>query len=405
MNVVFLSNFYPRCKREYYLSRSRAGLASAADAHEYAIAQGLNDVVENFHIINLPSVFPFPHRYKDFFIKDETIRENGLTIQNVGSCNLVFYQFLSRYRHSKKALKRIINETNDIVYLIVYATNLAFLRAATELRSQYTKVRICLIVPDMPDDMATVKLEGFRRYITGAFFKSYEYYMSQFDSYVLLTRSMADKIGCKPGTYIVSEGVYNENDSNRDCTSKKNEKFTIFYSGMLYKKFGVMNLIDAVHQMNSQDVQLVLCGYGELISCIKSISESDNRIKYLGVISREEALKQQSQADLLVNPRIPDDNPFTKFSFPSKNLEYLASGTPALIYQLEGIPKEYYQYCYNLDKNHTDVQSLRHKIEIIMKEPYEERKKIAMSAREFVLKNKNPHKASEAIVQLLKSTI
>lgn len=405
MKVVFLSNFYPRCKRDYYLSRSKSGLASAADAHQYAIARGLSMVTTNLTIVNLPAVFSFPHRYKDFRIKSQIIHENGLEIQNIGSCNLVFYQFLSRYKNAKKALTRIVKETKDIIiYIVVYATNPAFLRAATEIRQQYSHVRICLVLPDMPNDMISKRFSGLRLFFR-LFFKSHDKYMKSFDSYVLLTKSMAEKLGCKAGTFIVNEGVYDENDSPRIISFEKNEIFTIFYSGMMYKKFGVMNLVEAVRQLKNQDVQLVLCGYGELTDEIIRIAETDNRIKYIGIISREEALKRQSQADLVVNPRIPDGNPFTKYSFPSKNLEYLASGTPTLLYQLEGIPSEYYDYCYSLDKDHTDVDSLRKMIENIMKTPSDQRRQKAISARNFILNNKNSKKAGEAILKLLYSTI
>lgn len=38
-------------------------------------------------------------------------------------------------------------------------------------------------------------------------------------------------------------------------------------------------------------------------------------------------LKAQSESEILVNPR-NDNNEFTKYSFPSKVIEYLGSGTP-----------------------------------------------------------------------------
>ena len=405
MKVVFFSNFYPRCKRDYYLYRSKAGLASAADAHQYAIAQGLNSCCDNFEIINLPSVCHYPLRYKDISQQTEKIEENGLTIHNIGYCNFIFSLFLSRYKNAKKALREIVYTEKDITYIVVYATNLAFLRAATEIRREYSNVRICLVIPDLPSEMASSKLRSIKNFISRLFFKSYDDYISQFDSYVLLTESMKEKIGCKDNKYIVNEGIYDEEDSSRSISYLPNERFTIFYSGMLYRKFGVMNLVEAVHQIQSDNVHLIMCGYGESKDEIIKMSETDQRIQYIGIISREEALKYQSQADLLVNPRIPDNNPFTRYSFPSKNLEFLASGTPTLLYQLEGIPNEYYDYCYYLDKDHTDVESLKYKIEEIMCIPYEDRKRKAIIARDFILKNKNSEKAGKAISELLKSTI
>ena len=38
-----------------------------------------------------------------------------------------------------------------------------------------------------------------------------------------------------------------------------------------------------------------------------------------------------------VNPR-QNNEEFTKYSFPSKTMEYLASGVPVVAYKLDGIP-------------------------------------------------------------------
>ena len=42
---------------------------------------------------------------------------------------------------------------------------------------------------------------------------------------------------------------------------------------------------------------------------------------------------------------------FTKYSFPSKNMEYMVSGTPILTSKLPGMPKEYYDYVYLINDN------------------------------------------------------
>ena len=63
------------------------------------------------------------------------------------------------------------------------------------------------------------------------------------------------------------------------------------------------------------------------------------RIEFLGMLPRTDVLELQSKATILVNPRQPVGD-FTKYSFPSKTIEYMASGTPLLMYKLPGIPEE-----------------------------------------------------------------
>ena len=49
-----------------------------------------------------------------------------------------------------------------------------------------------------------------------------------------------------------------------------------------------------------------------------------------------------------------------QYSFPSKTMEYLASGTPSIAYKLEGIPSEYYPFIIFPESN--DVESLHNSI-------------------------------------------
>ena len=400
MRIVFLSSFYPRKIRELYLSNSRAGLSAAADAHQYAIALGLRKHCDNLDIINLPAVFPYPHRNKLPFVKKEIIEENGLTIHDLWGFNLYGIQPFVRFHQAKKAIEEIATSTNDIVYVIVYGTESYALRSATECRKKYTNIRICSVIADLPQytDSLFVKIRN------KIFFKPFEEYIHQFDSYVLLTKYMKDVVGCRDDNYIVSEGVYDETTTPRKINEKTNNAFVVLYTGMLHKQFGVLNLVNAIHQIQDKDIELHLCGYGNALGEINNIVQIDTRIKYLGVIPRDQALEEQSNASLLVNPRIPDNNPFTKYSFPSKTLEYLASGTPTLLYKLDGIPEEYYNYCYSLDSSNTHLQGLIEEIKRIKSIPPKDNIELGRKAREFVLSQKNSDVMAGRIVELLNST-
>ena len=131
------------------------------------------------------------------------------------------------------------------------------------------------------------------------------------------------------------------------------------------------------------------------------MSENDNRIILKGQLPHSEILNIQRNATLLVNPRTSDGE-FTKFSFPSKTMEYLASGTPTLLYKLDGIPNEYYNYCFALGK-WNGIDDLTQKIRAIINMPSEELKKIGMAARQFVLEKKNPIYQCSRMIEFLKT--
>ena len=404
MKVVFLSKFYPRSLRSYYLENSKAGLAFAADAHQYALASGLNNICPDFEIVNLPAVFPYPTRYRKIKENSSEIEEDGLKIHNVGFNNLLVIQHWSRYYRAKKKLKEIVDNTDDTLYIVIYSTSLYSLRAATEIKKKCDRIKLCMIVPDLPSDMRNKTLAGrISLFLNSIGYSSFESYCKEVDSFVLLTKYMIDGIPSSKNHFMVSEGVYDENDSRRTIAYQDNNHFTILYSGTLNKRFGVMNLVDAIHGLGESDIQLHLYGVGDSVNSIIEIAKTDRRIIYKGSVSRDEVIQRQSEASLLVNPRIPDNNPFTKYSFPSKTMEYLASGVPTLIYELDGIPEEYYDYCYHLSNKETDVVSLQKKILNIKNTPYQERKELSLRARRFILTEKSSECVGQKIFSFLQT--
>lgn len=111
------------------------------------------------------------------------------------------------------------------------------------------------------------------------------------------------------------------------------------YAGGWHEGYGVRELLDAV-ALSSGDWELVLYGRGELAGLVAERAASDDRVVDGGVLLPDEIPAAYAAADVLVNPRDPADD-FTRYSFPSKILEYLASGTAVVSTRLSGIPEDY----------------------------------------------------------------
>ena len=95
----------------------------------------------------------------------------------------------------------------------------------------------------------------------------------------------------------------------------------------------------------TNNYQLWICGNGDAKDVVEELAKKDSRIKYYGLIPRDEVLKLQQEADLLINPRFSTDE-YTLYSFPSKTIEYMLSSTPVLMHRLPGIPDEYEPYIF-----------------------------------------------------------
>ena len=87
-----------------------------------------------------------------------------------------------------------------------------------------------------------------------------------------------------------------------------------------------------------------------------------------------------------MNPR-PSRESFCKYSFPSKTIEYMASGTPVLMTRLPGVPKEYFDYVYAIEEETADG-ICRSLIEIFGQSEAQ-RARFGAAARDFVKTNKS----------------
>ena len=90
---------------------------------------------------------------------------------------------------------------------------------------------------------------------------------------------------------------------------------------------------------------------------------------------------------------------YTKYSFPSKTFEYMASGTPFLTTDLSGIPIEYKGYLFIIKNN--SVDEIKVGLERALALSDQEKQKFGEDARTFVLTQKNKYIQSKKFSDFL----
>ena len=106
----------------------------------------------------------------------------------------------------------------------------------------------------------------------------------------------------------------------------------------------------------------------------------------------------QSCVTLLVNPRHSADD-YTKYSFPSKTMEYLASGTPTVMAHLPAIPSEYDEFLFYFDDE--SIEGMARKLVELCEMDCKILKERGEGARHFILDNKNANVQSQRIYSLV----
>ena len=226
-----------------------------------------------------------------------------------------------------------------------------------------------------------------------------KFYLNSFDYYVFLTEQMNPKINTKGRPYIVMEGLVDVNMKDLPSRKEVGGPRNVIYAGGLYEEYGVRMLIEAFLLLDMGDVMLSLYGDGPLVPFIKECEKKDNRIRYEGVQPNDKIVEEELKATLLVNPR-PTHEEFTQYSFPSKNMEYMVSGTPVLTTKLPGMPKEYYGYMYLFEEE--DVKGYCNRLKYVLSLPKDELLRKGEEAKEFVLKKKNNVLQSGRVLNLIK---
>jgi glycosyltransferase involved in cell wall biosynthesis len=196
--------------------------------------------------------------------------------------------------------------------------------------------------------------------------------------------------------YIVFEGI--ASDFPFSISQQITQKKTIVYAGTLNERFGVMRLVDAFMKIKNENYESVICGIGDSQEKIIECSKIDSRINYKGQLKRENVLEELSKATVIVNPR-PDGEEFTKYSFPSKNLEALSSGIPFVGYKLAGIGDEYDEFInYPTDST---IESLANLLIDVCSDVNGIYRTKAILAKKWVSENKNQTKQAAKIVKML----
>lgn len=401
MEYAFLTMLIPKQVQSEVERLSVKNMQDAANTLQWNIYNGLcNNLGLNVKLFNVLPIGSFPQYYKKIFVHRFVFSTDyGEGNINIGFCNVKFLKNFFQVSKIFSDLKKWCASSDDEKVLFVYTLSAPFLSAVMKLKKKYPKIKVCSIVADLPD---MLNLSSHRSFIQ----KKFEQWLANrayknmtcIDYYVLLTKYMAEPLGIKK-PYIVMEGIAEDKLVVERRGEKIQDLKTILYTGTLHEKFGALDLVQAFMRIPDKDYRLILCGIGDSEEKIIKAQKMDARIQFRGKVTHEEACKLQSEATVLVNPR-KNNEAFTKYSFPSKTMEYLSSGTPVIAYKLDGIPEEYNGYINYVSDN--SPEAMADKIRQICEMPESVRQEMGARARQFVLSQKNCIEQTKKILDLLK---
>jgi glycosyltransferase involved in cell wall biosynthesis len=390
--IVFMGPLYPPDQEARVFAEARVHASSAPNVFQWNLLSGLQTVVgENLFVYSVLPVGAWPRAHKKAFLRDCDWTYHGVRGHEIGSINLPFLKQGARARRAWRCLKKAVRAGDEV---LIYSAYMPFLKAAYKLPKS---VKVTAIITDLPEFYDLGRVSRIRAFLRKLQNRLIYKYMQRADRFVLLTEQMREPLRVGDRPWICMEGICNAEGAVP--VSDASQTKAILYSGTLHYQYGIKNLLDAFSGITSAGVELWICGGGEAEKEIRALEKQDSRVKFFGFCSQKKVAELRSKAAVLVNPRT-NEGEYTKYSFPSKTMEYMASGKPVVMYKLDGIPDTYDEHLFYAEESNA-VEGLRKAIEQVLAD-YETARRRALGAQAFVLKYKNGVSQASRLINWMK---
>jgi len=347
----------------------------------------INDCSKITAISSVP-VRAYPGNKKIFWCFKKVNLEKNILLKQLPFLNfLIIKQIMIMFGSFIETLKWVTrNWKNKNKVMLSYSANPPVLIPMLFLCKLF-KIKSVIIVTEIPKfRLFNGQTSMIRSVLLKVMLKVSEWLHESFDGYIMMTEYMNEQINKKKKPYVVVEGMVDVDEYKNGEEAINKKKKMILYSGTLDYQYGIHTLIKSFKMVDIPDTTLSICGQGNYKKEIGVIANECKKINYLGMLSYIQVSRLQHEAGFLINPR-PSNSEFTRYSFPSKTLEYLLSGTPVISTRLVGIPKEYDKYLIYIEDE--TEQGYKKQLESILSDNYDRYEGNAKKGREFVLREKN----------------
>lgn len=305
--------------------------------------------------------------------------------------NAVVLKHLTRYLACWVVGARELRRTRPD-WIVVHGVHSPFLYYAVHVRRR-VGARVAVVLTDPP---GVIRAEDgrLRQVLKRVDISLVTRALRRSDAVVVLAAPLGDDFA-RGVPALVVEGLVAPELSSLPATPPARPR--IVYAGGLHEEYGVRRLVEAVRSLPA-DVELALFGRGPLEPWLVEQAAEDPRICTPRLVSPADLPAIYAGASLLVQPRQLDQY-FVRYSFPSKLIEYLASGQPVVSTRLPSIPEDYAPYLVQPDGD--DPADLAAAIGGVLAWSAEEREAFGRRGAEFIRTTRSPQAQGRRIVEFL----
>ena len=274
-----------------------------------------------------------------------------------------------------KALKLHLKNNYKIIWSIMAAYS-----SFVVLLKIFTKAKVVLTLQEGDPIEYITNLKRFK-----IFLPVYKLYFKLVDKVQVISNFLANwaiELGVDKNKIVVVPNGVTVNSQQLTVDKNKKEKIILTVS-RLVEKNGVEDLIKSIKILNQENIKLTIIGAGLLRNKLENLAQELNlvdKVKFLGDLPNQEALKYYSIADVFCRPSLSE-------GFGISFVEAMAAEVPVIATPVGGIPDF-------LKDNKTGwfckvkyAQSIAEKIKYILDEENKDKiEKVVTNAKKMVEK-------------------
>lgn len=399
MNVVYFSS---SCSDQKFDMLRQAGITRKmpqAQKYNRLLMEGIAQNLDG-QLVSI-SAFPVNRQWTKkvvFHREEETV--NGIRYIYGSFWNLPVLRQLTRYWGAVKDVKQCAKD-GDCVF-ICDILNQSIAQAARKMGRRFG-IPVVGIVTDVPGHTSGARrktLPFVQRLVSRWAEKQSQTNMVRYDGYLFLTAAMNNVVNKSNKPYIVIEGHCDSEMARRDnLLENKTSPKVMMYAGGIHKEFGIQLLTNAFVAADIPGWEFHIYGDGNYQKELTELCKSQQNVKYHGPQPNALVVDEQLKATLLVNPRLTNAE-YVKYSFPSKTLECMVSGTPLLTTNLPGMPLSYHDYVYLFEEE--TEEGFRRVLEQVLTLDANTLHDKGMAARAYALNEKNNVTQGKKLLDFMK---
>ncbi|MBT9257621.1 glycosyltransferase [Phycicoccus sp. MAQZ13P-2] len=320
------------------LVRTDAGMPTATQRFGWSVIESLMAAGLDVTALSAAPAADFPHNRRVVFRAGNFRTADGVRGRLLPFLNITGLKHVTRYAAALGALSRSLR-TECHSAILVHGVHSPFIWAAVRA-GRRAGVPVVVIMTDPPslrtrfDRAAAMLMKRVDKRLI-------ESGLQRVEGVVSLTEALARDFA--PGRpLLLMEGIarpLQDRASEASPHRKSGTRAVVLYAGGLKREYGVEALLQAV-ALSDDSWQLHLYGGGPMEQECRVAADKNPRVVFHGVVDFDSLSRGYADATVLVNPR-PLQTDFVQYSFPSKLLEYMTTGTPVVTTHLPTIPSSY----------------------------------------------------------------